>query len=62
MRRLHIFPFFLAKQLQTVSHVPTYKPNASMEKDLLADFCQKMSAIKHQERKVLEEVGKACLI
>ncbi|KAM3184249.1 hypothetical protein ACTXT7_008723 [Hymenolepis weldensis] len=46
-----------AKQIQTVSHVPAYESNASMEKDLLADFCQKMSAIKCQERKVLEEVA-----
>nr|CUU98098.1 hypothetical transcript [Hymenolepis microstoma] len=48
----------LTKQLQAVSYIPAYKSDTGKEKVLLADFCQRMSAIKNREKKVLEDIGK----
>ncbi|VDO03722.1 unnamed protein product [Rodentolepis nana] len=45
-----------AKQLQVVSYMPAYKSDTSKEKILLAEFCHRMSAIKSQEKKILEDV------
>nr|CDS27050.1 conserved hypothetical protein [Hymenolepis microstoma] len=47
----------LAKQIQFATQVPSYQSDTTMEKNLLADFSQKMRALKTHEQKLKESVA-----
>uniref|UniRef100_A0A0R3TKY2 CCDC66 domain-containing protein n=1 Tax=Rodentolepis nana TaxID=102285 RepID=A0A0R3TKY2_RODNA len=47
----------LSKQIQFATQVPSYQSDTTMEKNLLADFSQKMRALKTQEQKLKESVA-----
>ncbi|KAM3184248.1 hypothetical protein ACTXT7_008722 [Hymenolepis weldensis] len=46
-----------AQQIQTVTNVPSYQSDTTMEKKLLAEFNQQMCSIKCQEQKIQEEAA-----
>ncbi|KAM3184247.1 hypothetical protein ACTXT7_008721 [Hymenolepis weldensis] len=44
------------KQIQIAIQVPSYQSDTTMEKNLLADFSQKMCALKTQEQKIKKDI------
>ncbi|VUZ38747.1 unnamed protein product [Hymenolepis diminuta] len=47
----------LTQQIQTVTNVPSYQSDATVEQKLLAEFSQQMNSIKGQEQKIQEEAA-----
>ncbi|VDL19249.1 unnamed protein product [Hymenolepis diminuta] len=55
--RSHQLKQQLAQQIQTVTNVPSYQSDATVEQKLLAEFSQQMNSIKGQEQKIQEEAA-----